>query len=172
MKINLKGRLSSKFGSDERFSLQGLFDTIATAVNKIFVAFTVDGVNATGSGSFLLTGSGGLGYGTGSGGTVTQATNKSTTVTLDKTNGKITMNAASLAGGASVAFALSNSTIAASDVLICERSNVSSAGDNAYDVKVDRIASTAAVIVLKNNTGGALAEAVTLNFAVIKAVTS
>ena len=41
----------------------------------------------------------GIGYAAGAGGTVTQATNKSTTVVLNKTTGQITMNAASLAAG-------------------------------------------------------------------------
>ncbi|NBS24587.1 MAG: hypothetical protein EBS78_11605 [Altererythrobacter sp.] len=40
--------------------------------------------------------SGGIGYGTGAGGTVTQATSKSTGVTLDKVCGEITMNNATL----------------------------------------------------------------------------
>jgi len=60
------------------------------------------------SGNILNTSSGGLGYGTGSGGTVTQATSKTTNVTLNKTNGKITMNNASLGAGASATFGLLN----------------------------------------------------------------
>ena len=39
------------------------------------------------SGNFLVTGVGGLGYGTGSGGSVTQGTSRTTGVTLNKTNG-------------------------------------------------------------------------------------
>lgn len=114
----------------------------------------------------------GIGYATGSGGSVTQLTSKSTTVTLNKTNGQITTHAASLAGGASIAFVLSNSTVVSTDVVLCNRSSTSTGGDNAYSVKVDRVATGDVVFVLTNNTGGALAEAVVINFAVIKAVTA
>ena len=54
------------------------------------------------SGNVLVTNPAGLGYGTGSGGTVTQATSKSTTVVLNKPTGQITMNGAALASGAVV----------------------------------------------------------------------
>ena len=68
---------------------------------------TVTKVNA---GNFLLlSGTGALGYGTGAGGTVTQLTSKSTAVTLNKPTGKITMNNAALAAGASVTFSINNS---------------------------------------------------------------
>jgi len=114
----------------------------------------------------LMVGGGGLGYCTGSGGTVTQATSKSTTVVLNKTNGQITMNAASLAGGATVAFQLTNSSITSSDVVIL---NPSTNTAN-YQCWVAGVLSGACSIVVKNVTGGTLAEAVVINFAVIKAV--
>ncbi len=50
------------------------------------------------------------------GGTVTQATNKTTGVTLNAASGQITMNGASLAGGAEATFTVTNSEIAATDV--------------------------------------------------------
>lgn len=63
------------------------------------------------SGNLLLqSGTGGLGYGTGAGGTVTQATSKSTAVTLNKPCGQITMNNAALAAGATVSFFMYNNT--------------------------------------------------------------
>lgn len=48
----------------------------------------------------VVDGTGGIGYQTGSGGTVTQATSKSTAVTLNKLSGRITLNAEALAAGA------------------------------------------------------------------------
>ena len=54
----------------------------------------------------------GIGYSTGAGGTVIQATNKSTGVTLNTVTGIITMNNASLAADTSVAFVLTDSAIA------------------------------------------------------------
>src|SRR6185369_12062510 len=62
--------------------------------------------------------SGGIGYETGAGGTVSQSTSKSTGVTLNKITGQITLNGAALAAGGIVSFVLTNSTIAATDQLI------------------------------------------------------
>jgi len=106
-----------------------------------------------------------IGYAPEAQGTVTQATNKGTGVTLNKSAGKITMNAASLAGGAAVTFTLTNSTISANDVLIVNVSGGGTAG--AYWPYVSSMTAGSAVIGLWNSTGGALAEAVVLNFAII-----
>lgn len=108
-----------------------------------------------------------IGYAAAAQGTVTQATSKSTGVTLNKSAGKITMNAASLAGGAAVTFTLTNSTISANDVVIVNVSGGGTAG--AYWPYVSSMAAGSAVIGLWNSTGGALAEAVVLNYAIIHA---
>jgi hypothetical protein len=123
------------------------------------------------SGNLLVVSSGGLGYGTGSGGTVTQITSKSTGVTLNKTNGLITMNAAALAAGATVSFTVTNSTMAAADLVIVNcQSGYASAG--AYRVQAETGAAGSFQISLTNTTGGSLSEAVAVKFAIIKAVTS
>jgi hypothetical protein len=106
-----------------------------------------------------------IGYAASAQGTVTQATNKGTGVTLNKSAGKITMNAASLAGGAAVTFTLTNSTISANDVVIVNVSGGGTAG--AYWPYVSSMTTGSAVIGLWNSTGGPLAEAVVLNFAII-----
>ena len=110
-----------------------------------------------------------IGYAAAAQGTVTQATNKGTAVTLNKSAGKITMNAASLAGGAAVTFTLTNSTISANDVVIVNVSGGGTAG--AYWPYVSSMTAGSAVIGLWNSTGGALAEAVVLNFAIIHGAT-
>ena len=110
-------------------------------------------------------GSSEIGYSSAAQGTVTQATSKSTGVTLNKSMGKITMNAASLAAGASVTFTLTNSAISANDVVIASISGGGTAG--AYWPYVSSQTTGSAVIGLWNSTGGALAEAVVINFAVI-----
>jgi len=110
-------------------------------------------------------GSSEIGYSSAAQGTVTQATSKSTGVTLNKSMGKITMNAASLGAGASVTFTLTNSTISANDVVIASISGGGTAG--AYWPYVSSQATGSAVIGLWNSTGGALAEAVVINFVVI-----
>lgn len=106
-----------------------------------------------------------LGYGTAAQGTVTQATSKSTGVTLNKSVGQITMNNASLAGGTTVLFTLTNSLLSAKDVLIV---NVGSAGTSgAYWPYVANVGSGTAVIGVYNNTTGALGEAIVINYAII-----
>jgi len=106
-----------------------------------------------------------IGYAAAAQGTVTQATSKSTGVTLNKSMGRITMNAASLGAGASVTFTLTNNFISANDVVIVTVSGGGTAG--AYWPYVSSLAAGSAVIGLWNSTGGALAEAVVINFAVI-----
>lgn len=110
----------------------------------------------------------GIGYATGAGGTVTQATSKATGVTLNKVCGTITLNAAALAAATSVAFTLTNSAIAATDVLIV--SLKSGATANSYFASIDAVASGSCSISLRNYTAGSLSEAVVLFFVVIKAV--
>jgi hypothetical protein len=106
-----------------------------------------------------------LGYASGAQGTVTQATSKSTGVTLNKSAGKITMNNAALAAGTTVLFTLTNSTISANDVMIV---NVGAGGTSgAYWPYVASLTAGSAVIGLYNNTAGSLSEAPVINFALI-----
>ena len=106
-----------------------------------------------------------IGYNASAQGTVTQATSKSTGVTLNKSAGQITMNAASLAAGTTVLFTLTNSLLSAKDVLIV---NVGSGGTSgAYWPYVANVAAGTAVIGVYNNTAGALAEAIVINYAII-----
>ena len=106
-----------------------------------------------------------LGYNASAQGTVTQATSKSTGVTLNKSSGQITMNAASLAAGTTVLFTLTNSTLTAKDVLIV---NVGSGGTSgAYWPYVANVGAGTAVIGVYNNTASPLAEAIVINYAII-----
>jgi hypothetical protein len=115
-------------------------------------------------GGLLTTGA--IGYTANTGGTVTQATDKSTGVTLNKLTGAITMNGAALATITAVSFTLTNSTIAAADVVLVSIKSGATAG--AYSVEVDAVAAGSCQISLRNNTAGSLSEAVVLNYAVIK----
>jgi threonine dehydratase len=109
-----------------------------------------------------------IGYAAAAQGSVTQLTNKSTSVTLNKSMGRITMNNASLAGQAVVTFTLTNNTIGANDVIIVSVSGGGTVG--AYWPYVASLAAGSAVIGLFNNTANPLAEAVIVNFAVIHGV--
>lgn len=124
-----------------------------------------------GNGNVLaISPNGGLGYGTGAGGTVTQVTSKSTAVTLNKPTGQITMNNAALAAGASVIFGLNNSLLGAYDSLLVQ----SNFGTNSqgYVAQVTYSGTGLAYIRVTNITGGSLSEAVTLTFAIIKGATA
>jgi hypothetical protein len=109
-----------------------------------------------------------VGYSTGTGGTVTQATDKSTGVTLNKRCGQITMNAAALAAAAEVSFTLTNSVIAATDVVMVSIASGATAG--AYSVQCDATAAGSCRISVGNRNAGSLGEAIVLNFVVIKSV--
>lgn len=122
------------------------------------------------SGNVLVTGSGGLGYGVGSGGTVTQATSKSTAVTLNKPSGVITMNNAALGAGATVAFLCSNSLVAAGDICLLSI-NFGSAAYASYSCW-SRCDSGAVVVYLKNISAGILSDALQIQFCIIKGVAS
>jgi len=125
--------------------------------------------NQTYTGFVKTSGTGGMGYTTGAGGEITQATNKSTGVTLNKICGQITTNNASLASGTAVSFTFTNSTIAATDTIILNISSGSASG-GAYRIFADAIADGSCRISIINGTVGALAEALVINFSVLKAV--
>jgi hypothetical protein len=129
-------------------------------------ATTNENIRATGASSTI-------GYGTGSGGTVTQATSKSTAVTLNKATGVITMNGAALAASTTVLFSLNNSLIAVADVLVIgESASGSTSTPGAYQVWCNFINAGGATIAVRNITGGSLSETLVLNFAVIKGASS
>ena len=109
------------------------------------------------------------GYITGEGGTVTQATSKATAVTLSKKCGQITLHNASLAADTTVSFTLTNTTIVATDLLVLNHVSGGTAGS--YLLNAQAGAGSASINV-RNITAGALAEAIVIGFAVIKAVTA
>jgi len=109
-----------------------------------------------------------VGYSTGTGGTITQASTKSTGVTLDKRCGQIIMNNAALAAAAEVSFTLTNSVIAATDVVMVSIASGATAG--AYSIQCDATAAGSCRISVGNRNTGSLSEAIVLNFVVIKSV--
>jgi hypothetical protein len=113
---------------------------------------------------------GSFGYGAGSGGTVTQATSKSTAVTLNKPSGRVTTAADALAAGASVNFFVSNTRIAGTDTVIAN--TVSQAGIANYRVEVIGVGAGFATIRVTNVSAGSLSEAISINFTVIKGATA
>ena len=106
-----------------------------------------------------------IGYSAAAQGAVTQATSKSTAVTLNKSAGRITMNNAALATQTHVLFTLNNTTLGPNDVLIVGVSGGGTAG--AYWPYVASQTTGNAQIGLFNNTAGSLSEAVIINYAII-----
>jgi len=125
------------------------------------------------SGLTVITGDLGVAAGTldvQDGGTVTQATNKGTAVTLSTHSGQITLNNASLAAAAEVTFAVTNTTVAATDVVIAVHGSAGTAG--AYLVQANTMASGSCNITVGNLSTGSLGEAIVVNFVVIKGASS
>jgi len=119
------------------------------------------------TGTITSSGTAGIGYATGAGGTVTQATSKATAFTLSKITGSITFAADALASQTSVSATWTNTTIAANDLVVMTHSSGGTLG--AYTVAVTPAAGSATV-TLRNTTGGSLSEAPVFRFAVIKSV--
>lgn len=118
------------------------------------------------SGNLLITAAGGLGYGTGSGGAVTQDTSRTTGVTINKTNGAITL--VSAAGTTTwQTFTVTNSTVAATDTIIVSQKS----GTDLYEIHVTTVAAGSFKLTYRT-TGGTTTEQPVFNFSVIKAATS
>jgi hypothetical protein len=130
----------------------------------IGVAFEDQNIN----GADVILSDGQLGYTAAAQGTVTQATSKSTTVTLDKSAGQITMNNASLGATTNVTFTMNNSLISANDILVLNVSGGATAG--AYNCWVSGLSAGAATITVRNISASPLSEAVVINFALIHCV--
>ena len=107
-----------------------------------------------------------LGYTAAAQGTVTQATSKSTAVTLNKPAGVITMNNASLATATNATFTMNNSFISANDTVILTISG-GQATPGSYNVFANSLTAGAGSITLRNISGGPLSEAIVVNFAII-----
>jgi hypothetical protein len=110
-----------------------------------------------------------LGYSAAAQGAVTQLTDKSTGVTLNKSAGRITMSNAALAGSAAVSFVLTNNLISANDtIVVCVSSNTTGSAAGAYTTYVSYLATGSALITLRNlTTATSYSEAVIINFAII-----
>ncbi len=125
------------------------------------------------SGMTIVTGDLGVAAGTvhlQDGGTITQASNKSTGVTLNTNSGQITMNGAALADDTEISFVVTNSNVAATDVVIINHGSAGTMG--AYVVQASNIGAGSFEVSIKNVSGGALSEAAVINFAVIKGASS
>lgn len=151
--------------SFDRFGVGAVISDLGTRT-RIFNCFNF----STGVISGKMITESNFGYSAGVGSAVTQSTSKSTGVTLNRVCGKIIMNGAALNAGTEVAFTLTNSNIAATDVIVV---NIKTGGTSAaYATSVTAVAAGSCEITLSNLSAGNLSEAVELNFVVIKGVSS
>ena len=161
------------------FASVDVLDGLAGAPSISFRNDTVKGFYSSGSGEMRFAAAGidvvrmgtaGLGYATGQGGVVTQATDKSTGVTLNRLCGQVTMNGAALAAAAEVAHTFTNSLVTAVDMVDVAISSGATAG--AYTITVDAIAAGSFRVSLGNDSAGSLSEAIVYNFMVFKGANS
>jgi len=110
-----------------------------------------------------------IGYTAAAQGTVTQATSKSTAVTLNKAAGVITMSNASLATATNATFTLNNSFISSNDTIILTIAGGQTT-PGSYNVFANALAAGTVSITLRNISGGTLSEAIVINFAIIHCV--
>ena len=104
------------------------------------------------------------------GGTVTQASSKSTGVTLNTESGQITINNAAVADGAEVTFQVNNDRVAATDVVVVNHGSAGTAG--AYGLVVSPVAAGSFKVTVGNLSGGSLSQAIVINYALIKGASS
>lgn len=177
--LDLTGTTFTADGTDSNIDItltpKGTGRVIADGVgiNGGVIATTGTNANITlspnGTGEVVITKPFGYG-GSGTGGTVTQATSRTTGVTLNKLSGQITLFATTaLSGHASNEFTLTNSFIDATDVVhVCFASGLTGAS---YGVTVTAVGSGSCKITVSNFSNSATpADTPVLNFVVIKGV--
>lgn len=110
---------------------------------------------------------GSFGYAPTAGGSVVQATSKSTAVTINKLCGQITTHNATLNRDTSVNFVVNNSLVGEFDVVVACIHSGATLG--AYELDVDNVSAGAFTLALRNHLATTdLSEVVVINFVVIK----
>lgn len=109
----------------------------------------------------------GLGYTTGSGGTVTQLTSKTTGVTLNKITGQITTHNESMGQHDIKVFVVSNTAISDKDVILFSHISGGTTGDYGFEA-CGLVDATSFSIAIKKFSTGTSSDALVFNFAIIK----
>ena len=165
---DLAGNTSNTVGRSMIFRDRSGADVILRApLNDSFMF----GTGTTNSGTYhFVADKNGIGYPSGSGGAVTQATSKSTGVTLNTPTGVITMDDAALGAGAEVNFTVTNSSVAATDTIVLSIQSGGTPGE--YLCGVTTVAAGSFQVALANLSASSAEDAVVINYAVIKGVNS
>ena len=156
--------------------IQGVDQTLSASYQPVTLGGSAVKLGTPGSEELLVTGgyvvatnSGGVGYGANSGGVITQLTSKSTTVTLARPSGQITMHNQALASGATVSFTLSLGATFVDAYTTCIVTPTSSTNQVNYNMWVANNGGGSFQVYLRNISAGSLSEAVVFNFAVVRA---
>lgn len=141
----------------------------STTDNSAFITLGT-GAGGTYNGAILSSSpTAGVGYAAGAGGSVTQATNRTTGVTLSKTTGQITTNNASLAAETAAAFTVTNTTVAIGDIPVLAIQSGANGGNTTVIVSTVAAGSFNIQVANQNAAGGtAETGAIIINFAIIK----
>jgi hypothetical protein len=122
--------------------------------------------NLVSSGAVTSNSTGGVGYTTGAGGTVTQLISRTTGVSINKTTGAITLFSAA-GSTAFQTFTVTNSTVAATDIIVLNQKS----GTDKYDLLVTNVAAGSFAITFATISGTTVEQPV-FSFAVIKGATT
>ena len=140
--------------------------TALTGALSISSTLTVSGAATFSSSALSTSATGGVGYGTGAGGAVTQATSRTTGVTLNTASGDITL--VSAAGSTTwQTFTVTDSAVAATDTIHV----VQKSGTDKYQIAVTNVAAGSFQITFAT-TGGTTTEKPVFHFNVIKGVSA
>jgi hypothetical protein len=145
----------------------GIYMNVSSGTGKYAIysngtAASFFGGNVAVTGTLSATSS--IGYATGAGGTVTQATSRTTGVTINKPSGAITL--VSAAGSTSwQTFTVTNSFVAATDVIIVNQKS----GTDLNEIHVTAVGAGSFNISFKT-TGGTTTEQPVFNFNVMKGI--
>jgi hypothetical protein len=132
------------------------FSTTSDGASSVTDRFKIDS-----SGDCLVIGTSLLGYGAGSGSSVTQATSRTTGVTINNPVGRITL--VSAAGSPTFAsFTVTNSTVGTSDLIVVNQRT----GTDLYEIHVTAVSAGSFRLSFRT-TGGTTTETPTFSFAVI-----
>lgn len=134
--------------------------------NSLVVAFDTSAGSMFSGKVVSISPSAGVGYATGSGGAITQATSRVTGVTLSTVTGDITLFSA--AGSATPAsFVVTNTTVAITDNVVINQKS----GTDLYEIFVTNVAAGSFKVTFFT-TGGTTVEQPVFHFSIVKGVTS
>jgi hypothetical protein len=168
--VTVKGKITQTGAGGDTLISPTISGTVAGGATYTAPTFTapVLGVatatSVAATGAVSSSGTAGIGYATGAGGTIAQASSRTTGVTLSKISGQITL--VSAAGSATPAtFTVTNTLVAATDVVIVNQAS----GTDLYEIFVTAVGAGSFKIT-SFTTGGTTTETPVFNFVVIKGV--